>query len=653
MRVGKRKELLGCLLAALLAGSAVLTADLLAVFDSTEAALLDWRFIWRGSLPAPSEIVLVTLNDRDVEESNTPLVFWSDNLATAIERLNDFGAMAIGLDLVLSPTAGDWLRGFSRRAGLPEEKVLEIDPELKLRQVAARTKQLVLAESFVRRGVSRRGPSNQPLWLVHARGTEQLLQGFSNLDDSKDGLVRQQTLFGDGQPPLSLALQLLVTAEQATVELNRQERHLRVGRRRVILDEEGRLLINWVGPPGSFDQIRLSELTSEDASATERLRQRVEGRIALIGHIGSTGDLHATPFSRAAPDNVKARYMSGVEVHANVLATMLAGRQLRRIPSSQRIILLLLLTLVAGFVAAWLRTLLSVATSLCIGAIWCIGAWLLFAVPLWIDISAPVTAILVASAAAHLFRYVAIYRSRDRLARAFKGFVSDEVVNELSKGNIERVLRGETRRVSVLFADIRDFTPLAERLSAEQVFTLLNEYLGRMANVIVQHGGYVDKFMGDGIMAVFGAPADQPDHAARAVRAGLAMVQEAEDLRQSWCQNDSWRHVRRSTTGRKDGLEEFRIGVGIQTGEVATGILGSQLRYDYAVVGDTVNVASRIESANKQTSTCLLIGAATHDAVRGLVDTGAEQSLPLKGKSEKINVYEVVAMKKSEADKES
>ncbi len=653
MQSGKRSEFWGCVLAALLGGVAVLGADLLTVFDTTEAALLDWRFIWRGQRPAPPEIVMVTLDDRDAEASGTPLVYWGHNLATALARLSDLGATAIGFDLAPSPTAGDWLRGFARRAGLQEEKALEIDPDLELRQVAARTKQLVLAESFVLRGAPRGGPPNQPQWLVHARGPEPLTQGFSNLDDSIDGVVRRQTLIGDGEPPLSLTLQLLATAEQATVEMDQQQRRLRVGRRQAVLDEKGRLLIDWVGPPGSFDQVRLLELVAEDAGTADRLRSRIEGRIALVGHTGSTEDLYATPFSRAASDTVKSRYMSGVEVHANVLATLLAERPLRRIPGSQRAALLLLLAFVAGFVAAWLRVLPGVATALGFGALWCAAVWSGFAMALWVDIAAPVAAIVVASAAAHLFRYVVTHRSRERLERAFKGFVSDEVVDGLSKGPIERVLRGETRRVSVLFADIRDFTPLAERLSAEQVFTLLNEYLGRMADVIVQYGGYVDKFMGDGIMAVFGAPADQPDHAARAVRAGLAMVRAAEELRHSWCLNDAWRHVRLSTTGRKDGLKEFRIGVGIQTGEVATGLLGSQLRYDYAVVGDTVNVASRIESANKKTGTCLLIGAATHDAVRDLVVTGAEQSVSLKGKSEEITVHEVIALRGSQAEKEA
>ena len=203
---------------------------------------------------------------------------------------------------------------------------------------------------------------------------------------------------------------------------------------------------------------------------------------------------------------------------------------------------------------------------------------------------------------AGVLAYGAIFALRWRRLRAgMHGVVKGAVLARVLEDEANHPgLRGEERVVTVLFADIRGFTAWSRRHSPREAVDLLNAYLDAMIPLVEDRGGMVDKYIGDGIMAIFGAPDDQPDHAERAVEAAVAMVRRTRELATVWARHD---------------FPGFRIGVGVATGPALVGMVGSRRRLDYTAIGETVNIAARIESANKELGSEVLIAARTRHAV--------------------------------------
>jgi adenylate cyclase len=218
-------------------------------------------------------------------------------------------------------------------------------------------------------------------------------------------------------------------------------------------------------------------------------------------------------------------------------------------------------------------------------------------------------------------------REKEMIKRAFTRYVAREVVEEILKDPEQLALTGEQREVTVLFCDIRGFTPLAERLTPEQVVSLLNEFYTLMIETTFKHDGTLDKFLGDAVMAVFGAPIAHPDHAIRAVKTALDMRSGVAELNE-----------RRALEGK----EAIRIGIGVSLGEVVAGTVGTEDRMEYTVIGDSVNLAARLESNAKPGS--ILISHRTYERVKDLVDVVPLGLLKVKGKEEEVEVYEVVSL---------
>jgi adenylate cyclase len=215
-------------------------------------------------------------------------------------------------------------------------------------------------------------------------------------------------------------------------------------------------------------------------------------------------------------------------------------------------------------------------------------------------------------------------REKEMIKRAFTRYVAREVVEEILKDPEHMMLTGERREATVLFCDIRSFTTLSERLRPEEVVSLLNEFYTLMIEMTFKHDGTLDKFLGDAVMAVFGAPIAQADHTARAVLTALDMRTAVAEL--------SERRVAR-------GLDPFQVGIGVSLGEVVAGTVGTEERMEYTVIGDSVNVAARLQSQAKPGS--ILLSRRTYEAVKDLVDAKSLGLLKVKGKEEEVEVYEV------------
>jgi adenylate cyclase len=215
-------------------------------------------------------------------------------------------------------------------------------------------------------------------------------------------------------------------------------------------------------------------------------------------------------------------------------------------------------------------------------------------------------------------------REKEMIKRAFTRYVAREVVEEILKDPEHMMLTGERREATVLFCDIRGFTTMSERLRPEEVVSLLNEFYTLMIETTFKHDGTLDKFLGDAVMAVFGAPIAHPDHAARAVKTALDMRAAVAEL--------SERRV-------AQGQDPFEVGIGVSLGEVVAGTVGTEDRMEYTVIGDSVNVAARLQDRARPGS--ILLTRRTYEAVKSLVDAKSLGALKVKGKEEEVEVYEV------------
>jgi adenylate cyclase len=218
-------------------------------------------------------------------------------------------------------------------------------------------------------------------------------------------------------------------------------------------------------------------------------------------------------------------------------------------------------------------------------------------------------------------------REKEMIKRAFTRYVAREVVEEILKDPENLVLSGERRQVTVLFCDVRGFTPLSERLSPEEVVLLLNDFYTLMIETTFKYDGTLDKFLGDAVMAVFGAPMAHPDHSARAIRTALAMREGITGLNE-----------RRA----RDGKEAISVGIGVSAGEAVAGTVGTEDRMEYTVIGDSVNLAARLESNAKPGQ--ILISHPTYERVRDLVQARPLGRIRVKGKEEEVEVYEVLGL---------
>jgi adenylate cyclase len=223
---------------------------------------------------------------------------------------------------------------------------------------------------------------------------------------------------------------------------------------------------------------------------------------------------------------------------------------------------------------------------------------------------------------------VAGLEERDHIRDTFGKYVSRQVADQILKGKVD--LGGEIVPVTILFSDIRDFTAISEKMEPRALLGLLNEYFTGMVESVLSNHGVVDKFLGDGMMAVFGAPTPDPDDPVRAVRAALQMRERLVVLNERL---------------RKDGLRELRIGIGIHSGPVVAGNIGHVDRKEYTVIGDSVNLTARLEALTKELSADIVLSADTYAAVRDSVEAEALRSIRVRGREQEVMVYRLVSLR--------
>jgi len=396
---------------------------------------------------------------------------------------------------------------------------------------------------------------------------------------------------------------------------------VRVGGLALDVDDLGRVPLNYYGRYRDFPTW----------SATDVLHGRIpkedmRGKIAVVGTTAAgTWDQRVTPFDDIAP---------GVVTHATFIENALRGELLERSGVVFVVEIALMIALAFGLAFVFSRvSSLAAAPALLAAA----GGWSAVAVlalrreNVVLALGMPLAQMLTMFVAATTYRFFSEEREKRRARETFSRFLAPAIVDDvLAKGGAIR-LGGEKRVLTVLFADVRGFTSISEKLDPHVLLELLNEYLTPMTDIIVSsHQGTLDKYIGDAIMAFWGAPQEQADHALRACRAALAMIDRLETLRGGW---------------RARGLPEVDVGIGVITGPMSVGFVGSQDRfYNYTVLGDAVNLASRLEGANKEYGTHVIIGASTRERVKDAIVARELDLVRVKGKREPAQTYELLAL---------
>lgn len=387
-------------------------------------------------------------------------------------------------------------------------------------------------------------------------------------------------------------------------------------------DEFGRLHINYIGREGSILHISAADVLSN------RVRSEIfMDKIVLIGTSAiATYDLKNTPFSAN---------MTGVEKNATVVANIISKNFIKKLPSYVDLLVVLLTGVSALFIGRGQRALSSFIVFFSLTIVIVITNQVVFTYyGTRMNLIYPLLTLLTEGTFIISYRYFVEEKKAKEIRKMFSSYVTETVVNELIKNPEMAKLGGERREITVLFSDISGFTSFSEKNEPEDVVAILNEYLGAMTDVIFRWEGTLDKFIGDAIVAFWGAPIYQPNHAELAIRCALHMIKRLEELQKKWT---------------SEGKTPLSMGIGINTGEVLVGNIGVEgKKMDYTVIGDHVNIGARVESLTREYKTNFLITEFTLNKIRNLVTTGSlghisikglEQVI-IKGKERSVQIYE-------------
>jgi adenylate cyclase len=446
-----------------------------------------------------------------------------------------------------------------------------------------------------------------------------------------DGKLRWEILYlkyGDEiLPSLSLqASRIAIGLEMDKIEIF-GNKGVRLGEKVFIpTDKRGRMLVNYIGREGSFRYISASDVLKGYVN-----KSLFKDKIVLLGTTAiATYDLKNTPFSANMP---------GVEKNATVIENIVNKRILRKSHGYVEIIFLILTSLIMIFALPRLNALKGAGVCLVLFLSYVSTVLFLFIYKgVWVNFVYPATNIIVVT----IFVIVVKYFFEEKKAREIRGifssYVSPKIVEELINDPMKARLGGERKVVTVLFSDIIGFTSLSEERSPEEVVELLNEYFSEMTNIIFKWDGTLDKFVGDEIMAFWGAPLDQPNHAELAVRCAMNMIGSLKKMQERWL---------------KENKVVLDCGIGINTGEVVVGNIGAEgKKMDYTLIGDNVNIAARVEKLTRTYNAKILITENTLNYLRDVLKDGrfghcefkSKHAVKVKGKEKPIELYEVVPM---------
>ncbi|MBI4633592.1 MAG: CHASE2 domain-containing protein [Deltaproteobacteria bacterium] len=636
-----------------------------------ELKALDLRMLSRGKVATGNETVIAAIDEKSLSE----LGRWPwprTTMAKLVATLNAGGAKAVGFDIVFAEpdenstlkTIADLNRetadlgiGNPQLADLLNKKKMQADTDAVLAGMIKKAGNITLGYFFHTSGkdvthltekeiaveteniagsryqMIKTGAKPDEFALVHAfaavtnlRSYSQAAEnsGYFNAFPDTDGTIRWSPLvikFRDNYYS-SLAISLLLQyLDWPPLVLKMDEfgvSGVEIDTTVIPTDDAGRMLVNYMGPAKTFPHYSISDIIGGRVSP-----DIFRNKIVIVGAT-ATGiyDLRVTPFSAVYP---------GVEIHATVIDNILHRKFLQQTWWTKflDVCAIILLGLVMGMLIPRLRAMMGLLIGIVLIAVYfIINTYVFSHYRVWINLVYPVVTMLAVYLGITVYRYVTEEREKKKIRGAFQYYLTASVINEMLKDPSKLKLGGDKKNLTVLFSDIRGFTTISEQLPPEELVHLLNEYLTAMTDLVFKYDGLLDKYIGDAVMAVYGAPLDQPDHALRTCRTALEMIDALKVLQAKW---------------REEGKPLINIGIGINTGDMVVGNMGSQMRFDYTVMGDMVNLASRLEGINKEYGTNIVISEFTHAVVKNVMSCRELDSVRVKGKKLPVKIYELLS----------
>ena len=656
----------------------------LSLLYTVELRSLDARFLLRGARPHDPRIVIVAIDENTLRKLGAFPVA-RDAYARLIDRLHTGGARTIAFDLDF-PTpeknaALDALRRLQAEMGKDPAALARIralertsDNDAIFAQSLKDAGNVILGHIFLDRerteGTDPKAAEDyynvlawQPFPQVRKKtgdgrdfdmnaawarygnvawGIEPNIQmlaeaaktyGFFNAIPDADGVYRREPLlfrYQDQDYFPSLSLQAVKEYEgisdQDTIAFMSENglESIQLGRHFFRTERDGTVIINYAGPSSTYSQYSMVDVIGGAVPA-----QAYRDKIVLVGATAlGIGDLRATPFKSTA---------MGVELHANTIDNLLhtgePGRSFLRRGLTQEMVdlaFILALGLGMGAVFAHSKPLFSTLSAVLALLVFGLAVYEGFArLGWWLWFVLPAGVLLANYAGVTSFRMIFEEREKRKIRKTFSQYVSPGVIT-LIEQDPKKYFRtgGELKELSIMFADIRSFTTISEGMSPDELVFLLNEYLGEMTDILFQRWGTLDKYIGDAIMAFWGSPYPQADHAERACACALDMQARLQELNRKW---------------ESEGRKQLSIGIGINTGVVNVGNMGSDRRLAWTVMGDAVNLASRLEGLNKEYHTGIIINESTWRQVSPRFVCRELDYTRVKGKLQPVSLYELLA----------
>ena len=561
----------------------VALVSLFGLLEGIERWAYNVRFDLRGPMKPKTPIVIVSIDEDSFDELGLQWPWPRAIHGQFLDIVSQGRPAAIGFDIVFPE---------------PSSKGPEDDREFA--EAVGRAGNVVLGSAFteVKGPYAVKEGLNPPITVLRQQAAA---YGFVTVIPDEDAFVRSTVL-----------TRVFQGVELSSFDLHLYRIGVKAGIRAGPLPHTRSVLVNYRGGPHTFLTIPYYQVLNGEVKP-----DALTGSIVLIGSTSpGLHDVFPTPFAPRGE-------MPGVEIHANVLETLF-----QRIPLSRvSVWVVVVLTVIGGLLGVWLtdrlRPLPALSLIFLLAAVYAVATFVLFVgARLWMDVAGVPAALFLGYGATVVENFISAQREKQRLSRYFSPAVVAEIVRQKEDAN----LASARRRMTVLFSDIRGFTSMSEKMTPEDVVTFLREYFTVMTDVVFQHGGTVDKYIGDGVMALYNVPFDQPDHAAQAVRTALVFQDRLKPL-----------------AGRfraKYGTD-LNCGVGIHTGDAVVGTIGSEQRLEYTAIGDTINLGSRLEGITKDFHVSIIISESTYEEVKGQFIMRYLGEVKIKGKEIPVKIYTV------------
>ncbi len=624
------------------------------VFMPFEHKINDAMFLLRGEIQGDQNIVIVDIDEKSLKElGQWP---WSrDKVARLLENLKEDGAAIIGIDVVFAEPDNSSPKAVFRKLGIANSNVADYDRMLG--ETVAQTPTIVgYVFALNNDGVA---PENTPTtnaviieknkpansFLVkpyRAVLNIPLIQdnayssGYFNTIPDKDGVVRSVPLVmeydGIIYPSLSLEMiRIMLNERKITLEYDeRGVNRIMVGDRVIPTDFYGRMMVNYRGSAKSYRYISAADVYNKKSDPS-----LIEGKIVLLG-TSAAGllDLRSTPFDSAYP---------GVEVHANVMDNIINQTFIAQPiwAVGVDIITILAVPFLIFGILLLPGAMASFAAFIALNA-GIIGGhyYLMMNEGIVLNTLIPLLAMITLFLAGQVINYFLENKQKEMIKGKFARKVSPAVMNDILSSTTEDILAGTEREITIFFSDMRNFTNISEVLgNPKGLIRFMNAYMEPMTEIIIKSGGTVDKFIGDAIMAYWNAPLAIENHADKAVSAALEQLHGLDKLNNVLKKNPDFAKV--ADMAEKNGMPIVDIGIGVNTGTAIVGEMGTRGRSDYTVIGDTINLGSRLESLCKYYNSRLNISGFTKQALKGEYIFRFLDLVTVKGKNEPVEIWQI------------